>query len=548
MNTTFKIQVSETIIHQASALFNASLEDIFTELLQNSRRAGATSVHISLETIEEQELLCIEDNGIGMFDQGVNITLGGSQWSDDIQDNEYPAGMGLFSLANRGCTITANNLSVTLELEHFNGEKWVEVTENAYEGGTRIYFPLMAHEKQLIEQKLLDCGKHYPLPVYWREEKLFTSNFMEDAVYVEQWEGLEIGLFHYGTTCINFYGLVIPATLPTLKNCLVDEWYQDLCVHINVVQCPKLRLTLPRRRQVVQNRFFEQLQEQSWPVLYRYLQCLNHHYLTFDHYRKAQDAGITIPPAYSQLTEYSPQTADDVVANNSNAIVALDKEQTYWLVDFDAIPAMEQVFYDCFTKVHTDITLVNVNDRMEGYEWYDSLPKIKDVSILVSFDNGSYQLADVPQKYWDKRPNSISIAINVTGDGQNKPHTFPLNVALWDVEMGACYDDPSCLNVFIPKDSEITVPEVVELMFNSFFVYYDDPDADSYDTQAEYFRNEAEFKVMQVLGQMEEGVQNRIKNYVEQNLLWLVGQGKQCVITISNQELGKPHTVDIKVQ
>ena len=71
MNTTFKIEVSETIIHQASALFNASLEDIFTELLQNSRRAGATSVHISLETIEEQELLCIEDNGIGMFDHGL---------------------------------------------------------------------------------------------------------------------------------------------------------------------------------------------------------------------------------------------------------------------------------------------------------------------------------------------------------------------------------------------------------------------------------------------------------------------------------------------
>ena len=79
----------------------------------------------------------------------------------------------------------ANNLSVTLELEHFNGNKWVEVIDHAYEGGTRIYFPLLAHEKQLIEQKLLDCAKHYPLPVYWRGEKVFTSNFMEDAVYVE---------------------------------------------------------------------------------------------------------------------------------------------------------------------------------------------------------------------------------------------------------------------------------------------------------------------------------------------------------------------------
>ena len=55
MNTATKLRarVSPEAISKVTRIFNGSLDDIFNELLQNSRRAGANMIAISALHLEE---------------------------------------------------------------------------------------------------------------------------------------------------------------------------------------------------------------------------------------------------------------------------------------------------------------------------------------------------------------------------------------------------------------------------------------------------------------------------------------------------------------
>ena len=91
----YRVGLNTKILEKARNFFNASLTDILNELLQNARRAGATLVTITLNP--KTMALTVEDNGSGIFRDGIAIDLGGSGWDGTMQASEDPAGCGLFS-------------------------------------------------------------------------------------------------------------------------------------------------------------------------------------------------------------------------------------------------------------------------------------------------------------------------------------------------------------------------------------------------------------------------------------------------------------------
>ena len=534
---TFKINVSQRIIERASALFNASLKDIFNELLQNSRRAGATSVKVSVENINNQDWLILEDDGIGMFHDGVNITLGESQWNEAIQNNEYPAGMGLFSLANRGCKIEANGRSIVLEPKHFTGKKLVEICDTTHNQGTRISFPQLKSEIATLDSILSECSRYFPLPVYWQGKKLARENFMTDAIYLEEWQGLQIGVFQSGTPNLdnlNFYGLTIKAPLPHISKCLARNHYQHLWVRINVAEAPQLRLILPSRKEVIENEFFKVLQQEALCCIYRYLLKLGEHYLPFNRYLQAHEAGIELSVTYAQLEEYEPTVADSMNQSSHRLFKDINHKNQYMIVDFDVEPFEEQLFYRGFKIAYPDTILLSPNSDMEGYSWYDRLPCITDISITVTFGENNYLLNNAPEKKANQRPDEILIRLIVNSKGNEQSLIMPLDIAFYDSGDGICCCDPSYLNIFIPKNSNITMSEIVDLAFDSYFIYCDDVDSDSYENQAEYFRTELEFRVISLLNNREEAIRSRLVSHIRQHLLWLVPTGKNVTININH--------------
>jgi hypothetical protein len=119
-----------------------------------------------------------------MFRNGVSLLLGESGWDKTTTDSEDPAGMGIFSLSNRGAVIESMSLRVQLQPAHFVDSKMV-VENSCVTQGTRISFSLSRQEVKGLVEVIENCAKFYPIPVYidGRKVKQRTSlkvQFIED--------------------------------------------------------------------------------------------------------------------------------------------------------------------------------------------------------------------------------------------------------------------------------------------------------------------------------------------------------------------------------
>src|SRR3546814_16017486 len=99
--TVIHSRVDPAAVTKVTRLFNTTLGDILSELIQNARRAGASAVDLKVIEADEAAFLAIVDDGAGIEDPSVILALGRSGWGDDIARREDPAGMGVFSLAGR---------------------------------------------------------------------------------------------------------------------------------------------------------------------------------------------------------------------------------------------------------------------------------------------------------------------------------------------------------------------------------------------------------------------------------------------------------------
>ncbi|MFC3216087.1 ATP-binding protein [Novosphingobium panipatense] len=102
---TINSQVDPAAVTRVTRLFNNTLGDILSELIQNARRAGASAVDLKVIDADGTAFLAIADDGAGIEDPSVILALGRSGWGDEIARREDPAGMGVFSLAGRDVEI-----------------------------------------------------------------------------------------------------------------------------------------------------------------------------------------------------------------------------------------------------------------------------------------------------------------------------------------------------------------------------------------------------------------------------------------------------------
>jgi hypothetical protein len=119
-------QVSASFINKADRLFSNNLSDIFIELLQNARRAGATLV--TVETVEGPDSgakIVFGDNGHGIDDFSFLLNLGDSDWDEAVERAEDPAGMGFFSLVHSGVKVRSNGKEATISKDAFLGKAQV---------------------------------------------------------------------------------------------------------------------------------------------------------------------------------------------------------------------------------------------------------------------------------------------------------------------------------------------------------------------------------------------------------------------------------------
>ena len=151
---TIQAQVSARILQKADRLFTNRLSQIFVELLQNARRAGADLVSVTTAPgpADGTTLITFTDNGSGIDDFNKLLHLGESGWDEAVEVAEDPAGMGLFALLHSGVIVSSRGKTAVITTEAFLGKVPVVVHTQAIpalEAGTTLVFVREDAEKRI---------------------------------------------------------------------------------------------------------------------------------------------------------------------------------------------------------------------------------------------------------------------------------------------------------------------------------------------------------------------------------------------------------------
>ena len=235
---TIRARVHDGAIDRVTRFFNATLADAFVELVQNSRRAGATRMDIDTQSLPESEAsggirVTVTDDGNGIADPAVLLSFGESGWDEDTARREDPAGIGVYALSKRGCTVSSRARGPLLDLAPgwrvvltpgcFLGKEEAAVVEAhaPWPHGTAISF--MADESLvMIQGAVAAAARHCPLPVTFNGETVERKAFLDGALHAERWRGLTFGVFRnrltgYNTPDLNFHGLTLAIRLPSVE-------------------------------------------------------------------------------------------------------------------------------------------------------------------------------------------------------------------------------------------------------------------------------------------------------------------------------------------
>ncbi|MCY6493970.1 ATP-binding protein [Leptolyngbya sp. GGD] len=528
--------ISLQILTKVTRLFNAGLEDIVNELFQNARRAGATQVKVSLT---ESGNLRIEDNGCGIESAQTLLNLGQSDWEGEIVESEDPAGMGVFSLANRGAMIASHHWQVQLEPAHFSGQAIAIVQSTEPRIGTCIEFPLTAQEqKRSLSTVIENAARYFPIPVSFNETDLPRHDFLAGAQMIKSWRGLRLGVSgDYRWTqrsrdgALNFYGLTVQAYLPSL--CCNET---TLRTRVDVEFAPELKLVLPARKEIVQTEFFEQLKLELRKTLYEAVARLESHNLSHTHWLEARNFGIDLSLARSELEPFTPAIADHLAGQGWNSPQPIDA--TTIVVEVDELEApQQQLFARALEKSDLPFTFLAAESKYQGYPWYDELPRLSFERIEIQIGDRILsptefaRLEEFPQQGIVDQITAI-----VTRKQAGKPDT-ELRLEL-DVGFGAMDEFE-----YIPSLDEITIAiarhhslnpyELAELLEASFFSPSEDSDADSYETQRENFRESAQEESIRLLLSSESALKARIEMIVDRYLRWIVPSNMKIEVRVS---------------
>ena len=562
---TIRARVHQSALKRVTKYWASRLIEIFTEVLQNSRRAGATRMHVTVETLTEPArrapepseprlAVTVTDDGAGIADPAVLLSFGENGWTDDLVAREDAAGMGILSLAHRGCRISSRprtpdgqagqGWSVDLEPEHFTGRSDALVRSDdtaPYPSGTAVQFEA-TESADMIRAALASAARHYPLPVTFQGEALERQAFLDGAVHAEAWNGLAFGVYRdrrqgYMEPDLNFFGLTVPVRLPTVETVHGGIW----SVRADVVNCRRLELLLPARREPVENAFLAEMREAARLAVYRAMVADSEPRPAFVDWTRARDAGIDLPPPPQVLRPWRPAIAD--IDDWREPPKPLPAGPDALVMDCDPEPPEAQALWRAADRASLAERLFEADRRLEGYGWYDRLDRVTGIDTDVTEAHGKARpLRDfsAPERQGEAgsllppRPAAIRMALSVRTAGRsNRTLHLPADLAF----AGEAWSWVREARPLVTGESTLEPRRLAELLRLGFFSSSDDADADSWETQAMRFDEEALHIATRLLCSEDSALEISIAETVRRELFWLVPQNRAVQISIARPDV-----------
>ncbi len=560
---TIRARVHDGAIDRVTRFFDAGLAQAFTELIQNSRRSGATRIAVTAEVVNDDQpsaaiRVTVSDDGDGIADPTVLLSFGESGWDQDTAQREDPAGMGVYALSKRGCTVSSRARGPLLDLapgwrvaltpDCFLGKEVAPVVEGdaPWPHGTAISF--MARESlPTIEGALADTARYCPLPVTFNGKPCKRKAFLDGAVHAERWRGLAFGVFRnrltgFNQPDLNFHGLTLSVRLPSVDPVEGGTW----SVRADIEACPELELVLPARREAVETEFLKEMRQAARLAIYRAMAAADPApRIAFKDHKRAADAGIALPVPPAALRPWRPGIADIDDWRDTPAFAPVGADTLVMTVDPETQD--QQAFWRAADKagIAGAGCLFEADTRFEGYVWYDALARVTDLRIEV-MEAGVTHAIDVLREAPDPvfgvptapglpdtlaRPHRIDMHLRIErGDGAPETMTVPADVAFLG-EDGSWVEDARPL---VTRDSKLTPMQLTRLLHASYFSASDDADADSYDTQSARFDQDATHMAIKLLATEDEARKHTIAEAVWREIIWVMPRDREVSIKVSS--------------
>lgn len=165
---------------------------VVRELIQNARRAGATKVSILLsKAADGGTILTVMDDGRGIDNFQVLLTIADSCWNEDTQKEEGPYGMGFISTLYSVERVRVVSKGKALDLSSSevlqNGAALVDVASEVLPDPYVTAVSLFGFDVPDFRVKLLEIARGYPLPILLNTKELprphaVDSRFVDSAV------------------------------------------------------------------------------------------------------------------------------------------------------------------------------------------------------------------------------------------------------------------------------------------------------------------------------------------------------------------------------
>ena len=571
---TIRARIHESAVRRVTRAYGGTLADIFTEALQNSRRAGAARIRIAVAALTGRLsgaqtdmgtpcfTVTIADDGQGIADPAVLLSFGENGWDDATVRREDAAGFGFASLARRGCAVSSRPRStdgsvspgwkVELAPEHFLGkaEAGVHADEAApWPHGTAILFRA-TEALAAIRSAAENAARHYPLPVIFEDGAdgeaagdgpLPRRAFLDGAVHAEPWRGLVFGVFRnrhpgYNDPDLNFHGLALPVRLPTVETVHGATW----TARADIDDCPDLELVLPARKEAVENGFLGEMRTAARLAIYRAMAAEPSPRPAFEDRQRAREAGIGIAPPPALLRPWRPSMANVndwrdppklAEAGHDALVMACDPE-----------PPEAQALWRAAERTGVASRLFEADRRLEGYGWYDALDRVTAVNIQAAADGewmavGDYPLPERPglrAAVLPARPAAIRIELRV------RPSSGPsatLDLATDLAFAGEAWSWVEDALPLVTADSALQPHELAGLLAAGFFSPSEEADADSWETQRDRFDESALHLATRLLLSDDAACRTSLAEAVRRELLWLCPQDRAVDIRIRRPDV-----------
>ncbi|MXW91295.1 MAG: hypothetical protein F4114_03165 [Rhodospirillaceae bacterium] len=573
MNRTIRARIHESAVRRVTRIYAATLSEIFAETLQNSRRAGAARVRISVSAPADRPeqtaaaagetplTVTIADDGMGIADPAVLLSFGENGWDDALVRREDAAGFGFASLARRNCTVSSRPRStdgemapgwcVALAPEHFLGEAEAEVRADEcapYPHGTAISFRA-TEALAAIRNAAETAARHYPLPVIFEDrtdgdaapEQLPRRAFLDGAVHAEPWRGLVFGVFRnrrdgYRDPDLSFFGLTLTVGLPTVETVHGPAW----SVLADVDDCPDLELVLPARKEAVENAFLKEMRAAARLAIYRAMATDPNPRPAFEDWSRAREAGIEMAPPPAVLRPWRPSIAHVDDWRDPPKLAPAGKDALVMACETE--PPEDQALWRAAERDGAAPRLFEADRRLDGYGWYDRLDRTTGIAVVVTLDGKTHALDDAPlpartgpaAAELPPRPEAVCIQLAVrAADGPADALALPADVAFAGEAWSWLHDALP----LVTADSALQPHQLAALLRNGFFSPSDDAGADSYETQLGRFDEDALHLATRLLLSDDDACRQSLADAVRRELMWLAPEGRAVDIRIRRPDV-----------